>query len=157
MKQLLSCESEILAQEYKSSLEAEGIVCMVKKDTVGIEPSAGGFMAHTTILVNEEQFDEATRIIKGIDTRRTESMPWCPECGGMNVTRQLIVHRHGPNWMLAVSIVVLLVCVVISVTSPNGMLVIPGLITIFLFIFWFKSYKEDMFHCQDCGKDFKRE
>ena len=155
MKQLLSCENEILAQEYKGSLEAKGIKCMIKKDTVGIEPSAGGFLAHTTILVEEEKFDEATQIIKGIDAKRTESMPWCPECGGMNVTRRVIVHRHGPNWMLVVGLLVMLACIVISVA--NGELFIPGLLFIILFIFWFKSYKEDMFHCQDCGKDFKRE
>lgn len=27
---------------------------------------------------------------------------------------------------------------------------------ILLFLIWFKSYKEDIYHCNQCRKDFKR-
>ena len=156
MKLLTYCENFILSDEYKANLESKGISRHIQKEEFGIGAFSGGGQPLITIFVEEENYQAAMELMKNLNLNRNSNLPWCPECGSENVTHQTITHRHGSTWMLFIGIVSFIACIILTISSGFTILFIPTVIPIALLLVWFKSYKEDIYHCNQCRKDFKR-
>lgn len=156
MKLLTHCENSILADEYKANLEAKGIPCHIQKEEIGIGAFSGGGQPQITIFVEDENYQAAMNLINNLKLNRNSNLPWCPECGSENVTHRVIAHKHGPKWMLLIGIVSFIASIILTILNGFTILYIPTVIPIVLLLIWFKSYKEDIYHCKQCKKDFKR-
>ena len=82
-------------------------------------------------------------------------MPWCPKCGNENVGKTVVHHKHGPAWMLLLCIMVFILCLVLSFVNPDAIFV-PGFLWIVGVVICFKSFNAEIYHCNSCGKEFKR-
>ena len=156
-KRLLTiCDNSIYADELIAIMKENGIECFKHDATqTEIAGTMGGNTAGIDLYVENEDYDDANRIIEEIKQKRDSQMPWCPECGGENITKTVIPHKHGPTWMLVLCVLVFLFCIVLSFVTPE-MVFIPGALWIIGLIIWFKSYKEEIYRCENCGKEFKR-
>ena len=131
---LASYDYEMTATRLQQDLSASGIDCVVEK--VPKTSAYDAMIDHSSfcfaVYVDHEDYTQAKEILKQFNATRDEETPWCPKCGSHEVTKTVVHHEHGPNWLWYL---------------------FPSPIASSLF---FEDYDEEDYHCNSCGHDFKR-
>ena len=158
MKLLVHCENSILADEYKTILEAKGILCYIQKEEVGIGAFTGGSQPQIAIFVEDEHYQEAIDLINGLTFEIYPNLPWCPKCGSKNVTYKVVKHKHSLKWKVLLFFISMVIafCITLTISGKFIMVYISAIIPIMLLFSWYQSNKENPYHCNQCGNDFKR-
>ena len=152
---LTICDTSVYADELRALLQANGIESFIydetKTEVIGPVAGRAGF----EVFVNKNDYEAALRVWESVKKKRDEQMPWCPKCGNEELNKTVMLHKHGPIWMLAIIIAVFILCVVMSFINPEH-IYIPGIIWIFAMIIWLKSYNVEIYLCDKCGETLKK-
>lgn len=156
-KKIFTCSNSIEADNIVERLAEQNIVCRVHDETIN-KAVVSGAPPGIAIFVNEADYPQALPIIEAIKQERDNFMPWCPKCGGEEVTAEIIETPHGPKWEIYFVVVSLLASVGIYVVT-GGLLVgiIGGFLTVALGLDYFRPRRNRQFTCKKCGHKFERE
>ena len=155
---LTMCQTETRLTEVVDALEQAGIEYRVVRDESSLYTFANsGSTATLSVFVSVDDYPTALEIVKGIDKKAEEAMPWCPQCGSENVERYELRHKRGPWVLLIIGLFMIGEGIFIppEETGWVGPFVAP-LIGIGFLIAFFKGYTETIYRCRDCGLNFKR-
>lgn len=155
MNELLTiCSSEPHLTEVTTALDQAGIKYRVERDESTVSGlTHGGSTASLSVYVSADDYPKALGIVKAIDKKAEESLPWCPKCGSENVERHDVRLKRGPWWMLVIGILMIVAGIFVPMAFFTWVAIIGG---IGLLITFFKGFTETRYHCRDCGNDFKR-
>ena len=149
---LVECDCS-KAQRIQMLLDEEDINCRI------IEPKDGFYMMTSgnmiplyLVRVNSSQIDRAREIVRQVDDDMGEELSWCPECGSYEIEKVTIQGKHGPNWLLYIMLLSVMVCIV-SFFCFN-VIILPGLVAIVSAIFYFRPYTTTKCQCRSCGHIF---
>lgn len=125
---------EMTATRLEQDLSASGIDCVVekvpKRSTYDVMIDHSSFCF--AVFVDHKDYTQAKDILNLFNKTRDEETPWCPKCGSQEVTKTVVHHEHGPQWLW---------------------LLFPSPLAAPLF---FEDYDVEEYHCKSCGHDFKR-
>lgn len=83
----ITCNNAIEAEGFRSALTEAGIESSVYDETNS--KVARGILDQTIdVLVKEEDYEQAQKLYQTFLTEQQDFRPWCPKCGGENVTIQ---------------------------------------------------------------------
>ena len=81
----ITCNNAIEAEGFRSALLEEGIESTIYDETNS--KVARGILDKTIdVLVKEEDYEQAKKLYQTFLTEQQNFKPWCPKCGGENVT-----------------------------------------------------------------------
>lgn len=127
-------DDKMTATRLEQDLSASGIDCVIKE--VPKTSTYDAMIDHSSfcfaVFVDNKDYTQAKDVLEQFNKTRDEITPWCPKCGSQEVTRTLVHHDRGPEWLW---------------------FLFPSPLAAPLF---FEEYDVKEYHCNSCGHDFKR-
>lgn len=157
IKSLVTYDNMVMAQSMCGLLADNGIRAMLNDQNLNTSISYGAQPAGYEVLVEEEDYEHAKALAEIIEDERKQSSPWCPVCGSEDTEKTTITHKHGKPWFFVLGILFILCGFGYFAYPEYTIFIIPCIGILLLVVGWFKSYTEDIYHCKNCGKDFKRD
>lgn len=156
---LLTSSDFVYIQALKDALTGQGIQSHIITDTSPCSNGAGDFTTYS-LYVPAGYTDKARQVLDTIKTRDDDnSALWCEHCGSENIIRQVIHKRRAPKWFLWGGLFFIffsLASLVVTLVMPGGIfLFLPFLGIVFIWVY-FRGHTQEIYTCNDCHKQFRR-
>ena len=153
MKTLVSNPNIIEAEQIKAYLQDADINAQILEENNTFFSSTPD-AANYRIIVSDDDVDNANMVLQDYreQNKKNETLPWCPECGNIDVTETIIRHRYGSVWFLIFAPILL----AISLFLPFTWGTICAAFAFGFIIQFFIGYKVHRFKCNKCNHIFKR-
>lgn len=155
MKTLVSTPNIIEAVQIKAYLQDADIDAQILEDNNTFFSSTPD-AANYRIIVSDDDVDNANMVLQDYreQNKKNETLPWCPECGNIDVTETIIRHRYGSVWFLIFAPILLAIGLFLPIPRFWGYFCLVGAIC--FVIQFFIGYKVHRFKCNKCNHIFKR-
>ncbi len=155
MKTLVSTPNIIEAEQIKAYLQDADIDAQILEDNNTFFSSTPD-AANYRIIVSDDDVDNANMVLQDYreQNKKNETLPWCPECGNIDVTETIIRHRYGSVWFLIFAPILLAIGLFLPIPRFWGYFCLVGAIC--FVIQFFIGYKVHRFKCNKCNHIFKR-
>lgn len=149
------------AADLQIALEQQGVKCeLTSEGSTRVNLMGNDGIAGEVVSVYVAEGDQAAaqQVLEQLEREEAEKITfWCPDCGSEDLTKKVVHHRYGPVWQWVLAGVMLLLMIVIPIVLDGKLWIVPGAFGFGLMVFAFKGYDEELYHCNSCGKNFKRD
>lgn len=157
-------DNEINAQEIKQKLSDVDIECVLQNEQKTIINSLSDSVEEgVAVYVDKKDYPEAKEILDNYEKELEEKLKWCPECDSEDITVSTQYVKYKPARIIGSSIVMAIVCCVVTIRIHNGDITLPGIIGGFVGaligalvggLIGKKGYEKTTYHCNKCGHVF---
>ena len=153
MRLLTNTTNFLFVQQLQEKLQEKGIKSSFSEENSTYISVCGDITSYN-IYVDDADFQKATAIMNSLKSQeqQTESLPWCPECGSENVTKEVIKLKYSPVWYLILDPIVFFV----GLWLPHIFCWICLVCGFVLIIQFFKGETQERFTCNSCKHTFRR-
>ncbi len=155
----------MLAFNIKERLSEHGIRSSIHDQTLEPSFALGAVPSGFEVLVDETDYPVAKQLADEVEQERKDAMPWCPECGSEDVSRQEIVRHNVRKVHIVVASILAVLSIIGIILNVNGietLIAFTPFTCFFSVLFFYQAYKEPktvkeaVYHCRKCGKDFTK-